>query len=342
MKAEYKPTHPPAERDWATYEAEWGQRLRLAARRLGPLVEQASRIHVQRRRGAPHKLRLAHRVLILLLKTLFQRSNRVMAALLVFFGLLAGIDVSYKTVERLHSDPDVGVALANLHRLMLQERGVHATHATGDGTGYGLSITRHYASTVQRQRDKAKTNPAEAAAAPTPAAQASKEPSKKKVKRWVYTFRLLDLRTRLYVATGTSLRSEREAYDAALAWLDRVGVRVESVRLDRYYSHPKDSANFPEAAFYALPRKDLAHLPLQAEWLEAMRAFVHDTIRYLEHYYQREASEAAFSADKRLFGWTLPQRREDRLDTASKAQMTWHNLFNLSGPDHPVPAALTA
>jgi transposase len=335
VEADYKPTHPRKVRDWVAYEREWATRLVGAARRLEPLVARACVIHEERGRGAPHKLQLPHRVLILLLKTLFHKSNRMMAALLVLFGLLSGIDVSYKTVERLYANPGVDVALANLHRLMLEERGVRWTHASGDGTGYGLSITRHYASTVQRLRDKAKANPASPLVGPALPA-AAKPP--KKVKRWVYAFRLLDLRTRLYVATGTSLRSEREAYDAALAWLDRVGVSVASIRLDRYYSRPKDSANFPEAAFYVLPRKDLAHLPIQKEWLAAMRSFVDDTIHYLEQYYQREASEAAFGADKRALGWTLAQRRSDRLATAGVAHMTWHNLLNLHGPDHAIPA----
>jgi transposase len=328
---EYKPGHPKPDRDWRAYERTWRQRLVGAARALAPLVRQASAFHVERGPGAPHKLALEHRVLILLLKALFGKSNRVMAGLLAFFGLLARIDVSYKTVERLHSDPDVAVALENLHRLMLERRGVRVADCAGDGTGYGLSITRHYASTVKRQREKAKENPSEAA----PAKDSKAKP--KKVKRWVYAFRLLDLRTRLFIASGTSLRSEREAYDRALAYLERMGVSIASVRLDRLYSHPKDADNFPQARFYVIPRKDIAHLPIHKQWLEAMRGFVDDTIRYLEQYYQRQHSEVAFGSDKRLLGWTLPQRREDRLDTAAKAHMAWHNLVNLHGPDYVVP-----
>ena len=79
------------------------------------------------------------------------------------------------------------------------------------------------------------------------------------------------------------MRSERAAYEAALQWLTRMGVEVESVRLDRYYSFPKDAARYRGASVYLLPRKDTAvHLRMQPEWLEAMRKFVEETMGYLE------------------------------------------------------------
>jgi len=43
----------------------------------------------------------------------------------------------------------------------------------------------------------------------------------------------------------------------------------------------------------------------------------------------RNNSEAGFSADKRWFGWTVGQRREDRIDTAITCTNLWHNLLNL-------------
>lgn len=334
----YKPAHPPKGRDWASYEADWAKRIREAMRELGPLVEQACRVEVMCRRGAPHKMTLSQRLGALLVKILFDLSNRLMSGTLSAFTLLAGINVSYKTIERLYSDSEVQLALANLHELMLQQRGVHTTNASGDATGYALSVTRHYASTVQRQRDAAKTN---ASPVQPPqlngSGQGKTETPPKKTKGWVYAFRLLDLRTRLYVAFGTSLRSERDAYEAALEKLRRLGIEVASIRLDRYYSFPRDAAQFPDAKFYVLPRKNLAHLPLQPNWLEAMRAFVHDTTPYLEQYFLREHSEAAFSADKRITGWGVTQRRYDRIDTAQTGHATWHNLLNLHGPDHPLP-----
>ena len=155
-----------------------------------------------------------------------------MAFSLVAFSLLSGPEVSYKTVERLYSDPEVAVALVNLHTLMLRRRGVRRVDATGDGTGFALSITQHYATTATKEREQAKENP-------TPGSSDGSEG--KKIRGFVYSFRLLDLRSWLYVAYGTSRRSEREAYVTALTWLKSQGVEVRSIRLDRYYSRPSDA-----------------------------------------------------------------------------------------------------
>ncbi|MCX9027516.1 MAG: ISNCY family transposase, partial [Candidatus Methanoperedens sp.] len=36
-----------------------------------------------------------------------------------------------------------------------------------------------------------------------------------------------------------------------------------------------------------------------------------------------------FSADKRMFGWAVGQKRDDRIDTALNCTGIWHNLMNL-------------
>ena len=56
-----------------------------------------------------------------------------------------------------------------------------------------------------------------------------------------------------------------------------------------------------------------------------MREFVTDTYQYLKEYYKRENSEAV---GKKLFGWGIAQRREDRIDSALFCTGLWHNLFN--------------
>lgn len=61
-----------------------------------------------------------------------------------------------------------------------------------------------------------------------------------------------------------------------------------------------------------------------------MREFVQDTIEYLEQHHQKSNSEAGFAADKKLFGWEIAQRREDRIDSALFCTGLWHNLFNLN------------
>jgi transposase len=328
VQEEYKPRHPPKKRDWRTYEEQWAYRIRQVMRDLGPLVHEACAFARLRGPGPEPVLTLEQRVTLLLLKVLYEQSNRRMAGMLVTFSLLSGLDVSYKTVERLYSDPEVAVALNNLHTRMLRRRGVRVADVTGDGTGFALSITQHYATTATKEKESAKENPP----SPGPIPEEKESASAKKVRRYVYSFRLLDLRTWLYVAYGTSARSERGAYETALAWLKVQGIEVASVRLDRYYSHPSDAARFRGAKFYMLPRKDVK-VHIQHEWLEALREFVERPLSYLEQYYRREHSEAAFGADKRMLGWRIAQRREDRIEMADRCHSSWHNLLNVYGPD---------
>ena len=48
----------------------------------------------------------------------------------------------------------------------------------------------------------------------------------------------MDLESRLYIAFGSSMKSEREAYDRAIKLLSSIHVDMDSIRLDRYYSSP--------------------------------------------------------------------------------------------------------
>jgi len=64
--------------------------------------------------------------------------------MLFIFTMLTGIDVSYNTIERLYSDPEVYLALCNLHQLILRKEGVKVSDTCGDGTGYSLTISKHY------------------------------------------------------------------------------------------------------------------------------------------------------------------------------------------------------
>jgi len=247
---------------------------------------------------------------MLLLKELFGKSNRMMASMLAIFSLLSGIDVSYKTVERLYSDPEVEMAIYNLHKLILKKKGVRSIDACGDGTGYSLTIRKHYASETRKRREKAK------------------ESNTKGEKAFVYSFKMLDLDSKMYVAYGMSLKSEKKAFDRAMEMLNKVDIEIESVRLDKYYSLPSYVDRFGEAKVYIIPRKN-ATLRGSWKWKDTMEEFVHDTPSYIEQYYLRNNSEAGFSADKRWFGWTVEQRRNDRIETALSCSGIWHNLLNL-------------
>ena len=121
-----------------------------------------------------------------------------------------------------------------------------------------------------------------------------------------YSFRLIDLTK---MAFGSSMKSEKE--DRAMMFLKTVDVKLKSVRLDKYYSESSYVFRFDkDTAVNIIPKKDATR---SQKWKDTMREFVTDTYQYLKEYYKRENSEAA---DKKLFGWGIAQRREDRIDSA--------------------------
>ena len=60
-----------------------------------------------------------------------------------------------------------------------------------------------------------------------------------------------------------------------------------------------------------------------------MEEFVEDTINYLEQYHQRSNSESGFAADKKMFGWNIAQKSDDRMEHALFCTGAWNNLFNM-------------
>ena len=308
---EYKLSKVEKKRDWRTYEQQLAKRLREAIRHLEPLIDEAtSSIKVQRGKGRKSELSLKQKVILLLLKGLVDKSNRSMASMLIMFSLLTDVDVSYKTIERLYSDPEVEMAIYNLHILILRKKNVTIVDASGDGTGYALTVSKHYASETQKRKDKVKNA------------------TTQKKKAFVFTFKLLDLDSRLYICYGTSLRSEKAAFCKAMEMLEKIDVSIASVRLDRYYSFPSVVDEFENASVYIIPRKN-STLKGSWHWKRIMRDFVYNTQPYLGQYYLRNNSESEFSADKRRFGWGVSQRREDRINTAMASINTWHNLVNM-------------
>ncbi len=313
---EYKKNKPLEKRDWRTYEQRLMHRIKSAIRNLEPLIEEAvESIEVYREKGRRPELDLKQKVVLILLKELFGKSNRSMASMLAVFSLLSGVDASYKTIERLYSDPEVEMAVHNLHILILKKKGVKEVDASGDGTGYSLTVKKHYATETARRKDMAKET------------ADAKEANDAK-KSFVYSFKLLDLKTKMYVAYGMSQRSEKEAFEKAQVMLEERGIEIESIRLDKYYSFPSYVDRFGDAKVYVIPRKN-ATLRGGWKWKRTMMEFVDNTHAYLRQYYLRNNSEAGFSADKRWFGWKIEQRREDRIETAHACENLWHNLFNL-------------
>ncbi len=311
ISEEYLKEHPKKERDWRTYEQQYARRIKEAMRMLEPLIHEAvTTIWVYQEgetRGRPEMLTLEQKVKLLLIKQLVGESNRMFANMLDIFSMVSGMDVSYKTVERLYSDDMVMMALHNL--LMLRRKGVTMSDATGDGTGYSLTIKRNYESYAQKLKDGAKE---------------AEEDHRVRL----FAFTIMDLKTRLYLACGSSL--EKEAFEGAMAMLSRVDVSLSSMRLDRYYSYPTYVDAFGAGTkVYVIPKKN-STLNGSQKWKDTMKDFARDTVSYLEQYHKRSNSESGFSQDKKMLGWTVAQRREDRIGCALFSIGLWHNLFNLA------------
>jgi len=135
----------------------------------------------------------------------------------------------------------------------------------------------------------------------------------------------MDLKTKMKF--GSSMKSEKDEFNRAMMFLKTVDVKLKSVRLDKYYSESSYMSRFDkDTAVYIIPKKN-ATLNGSQKWKDTMREFVTDTYQYLKEYYKRENSEAG---DKKLFGWGIAQRREDRIDSALFCTGLWHNLFNLN------------
>ena len=192
--------------------------------------------------------------------------------------------------------------------LIIEEKNIEEIDCCGDATGYSLSISKHYCSYATKLKEKSKVQ--------------------KHRRQFVYNFTLMDLKSRMYVCYGTSLRSEKDAYNKAIQMLKKTKIKIKSMRLDRYYSGPSTLKEFPDTKFYLIPKKNVA-LKNGFRWHEILNRFVDDTFGYLREYFKRNNSEGAFSVDKKLLGWKINQKRGDRIDTAIFYKNIWRNLFQL-------------
>ena len=320
---QYKKDNPEQGRDWRTYEQRVALRVRHAIARFEPLIDKAIaalNISDANNAGNKHALTLKQRTVLLLTKHLFGKSNREMSAMLALFSMLSGIDVSYKTVERLYSDEEVAIVLHNLHMLILREKGIEGVDASGDGTGYTLTIKKHYATEAQKFKDKAKDS--------DKIAKASKQEKGRLL--FIYSFALMDFTTRLYIAFGTSFKSEQDAYNKAMQMAAALEIDLKSIRLDRYYSCQQYARElgklYPNVTLYLIPKKN-ATVKGPWNWKRTLERFAHNVVAYLKEYFHRNQSESGFSEDKRRFGWRIMQRKENTINTAQHLTVIWHNLF---------------
>ena len=308
---EYKKLNPQKKRDYTKYESEFKKRLKKSIRNLDELIsESIEKLDYCSKNENKHSLPLAKRMRLILVKELSEKGNRKTANLLDLFSMMGGTDISYKTVERLYSDDKILLGLHNLFILTLNKRGIKNIDACGDATGYSLTITKHYSSYVQKLKDKAK------------------EQGICKKKSFVYKFALMDLESKMYVCYGSSLKSEKEAFDKAIQMLQDIGMEIKSIRLDRYYSCPVYVNLFRRSKVYIIPKKTV-ELGNGLKWNDTMKDFLLNTMNYLREYFKRNNSESGWASDKKMFGWRVSQKREDRIDTSLFVRAVWHNLFLL-------------
>ena len=303
-------------RDWRTYEQRLARRMKEAARELKPIIQEAySMIKVEKmdKRGSPPKISPDKKATIILLKTIFQLSNRQMSNFLFFFSMLSDIDISYKTVERAYSDPIVQMIIHNMFMIMVKRKEITDVDLSGDGTGYSLTITKHYR--TERTKELREMN------------KTKEKQNKPRRKLFVRSVALMDLDTGMYVGYGTSMKSEKEAFDEAYEMLKETGITVNSVRLDKYYSNREIVKKFGKnVKIYLIPKKN-ATIRGSLEWKKMIKDLIENVFSYLGEYYKRNNSETGYSTDKRMCGWKIWQKRADRIHGALMSIGIWHNLI---------------
>jgi transposase len=283
--------------------AEWERKREKVKKRLRNLpvyVEQAAgMISISKPKvGQQKKLDVTKRTMLFLFARLMNKSNRDVEDLLGMFEPLFGVTVSYKYIERLYSDDEVKMVLHNLFILLLRDEGVSGDFS-GDGTGYSLTVTKHY-----------RTSP------------------KKKGKGYLYVFRVIDVDTGLYVVFGYSNKSEMEAFHKAMGLLAEWGIKIDSLSLDRYFSSRKVLQMFGgDTTLFLIPKKNIAKIGL--EWAKIIKRMKEDPYLFLKNYLLRNLSESGFSADKRRFGGIIRQKREDRREMALFSIALLHNVFTV-------------
>ena len=283
--------------------AEWERKREKVKQRLRDLPEYVERavdaISFEKRgAGRPKKVDLVRRTMLFLFSRLMNKSNRDVEDLLEMFGPLFGVTVSYKYIERLYSDEEVKTVLHNLFILLLRDEDISGDFS-GDGTGYSMTVTKHY-----------RTNP------------------KKNGKGYLYVFRIIDVGTGLYVAFGYSNKSEMKAFHKAMKMLTELGIDIDTLSLDKYFSSRTVLKLFDkETALYLIPKKNIAKIGL--EWAQIIKRMIEDPYLFLKSYYLRNLSESGYSADKGRFGGVIRQKREDRREMALFSIALLHNIFTV-------------
>lgn len=279
----------------------WEQQRSVVKERLRKLPEYvhqacASITMAQKSEGRPQALDLEKKVMLFVLTRMLSKSNRGMEDMISLFSPLFSCDVSYKYVERLYADEGVQMALHNLFVLLVREEKPSGKFAS-DGTGYSLTIHSAY------RRDPKKHGTA-----------------------YRYVSRILDIETNMYIGYGWSPVSEMRAFKQALAMLAQLGIEINSMALDKYYSSRKVITLFgKKVSLFLIPKSGMRNIGLR--WSEIFKRIMDDPVTYLESYFMRNLTESSHSSDKRRWGGFIRQKREDRQEAALGSISVLHNLY---------------
>ena len=289
------------------FSKEYDKRLRDLKRALFERInvdvdKAAGLIEVKQITGRP----LKDRVLLTklhLAQQILDLTNRDMESFALIFSLTGNETFSYKTIERAYEDQLVGMILHNLYVLSCGKP--REIDASSDGTGYALTITKHY----RTDKDENKEHWEEV-----------------ERKEYIITSTIVDLKTKIYVSFATGFQSEMRLFEQAKCWLEKRGFTLNSITLDKYYSNQKTIAGFKsETKTFFIPKKN-ATIHGDTKWKESIKQFTTNTIDYLKHYYKRETSEYCHSADKRRFG-VIRQKKKIRIINTMETRMTLHNYI---------------
>jgi transposase len=289
------------------YSKDYDKRLRDLKRALFERINKdvdkaASFIEVKQIVGR----QLKDRVLLTklhLVQQVLDLTNRDMESFAIIFALTGNETFSYKTIERAYEDQLVGMILHNLYVLSCGEP--RNIDASSDGTGYSLTITKHY----RTDKDENKEHWEEV-----------------ERKEYIITSTIVDLKTKIYVSFATGFQSEMKLFEQAKCWLEKRGFTLDSITLDKYYSNQKTIAGFKtETKTFFIPKKN-ATIRGDKKWKDSIKEFTADTMGYLKKYYKRETSEYCHSADKRRFG-VIRQRKKCRIITTMETRMLLHNYI---------------
>jgi transposase len=200
--------------------------------------------------GRPPLTSAKQKALILLQKDLAEFSNRKITNLLSMFTGLADVETSYKTIERAYSNPLVRMIIHNMFVILVKQKKIKQADLTGDGTGYGLTITRHYRTVREKQAHTPKSKAEKTSAKAQTKQEKRSDCSLTLLLLWILTATCM-------LGYGASLRSEKAAFEKALELMRECGVEAKSVRLDQYYGTQSAAFLFgKDTALYVIPKSN--------------------------------------------------------------------------------------